>query len=141
MLLISTHFELIFISSYFINSIFSPAEEERIRVMKEMKELLQRSHTLQATANSDVLMDECELLNEYEEGHSVVSNTGLGVQPKKKSSHEIVEMAYDGYTPKRIRDGEFGEQLFLNKYGSHFHLLTKLLSFAILLNLCNSFYR
>lgn len=26
---------------------------------------------------------------------------------KEKGSHELVEMAYDGKTPKRIRDGQF----------------------------------
>lgn len=31
---------------------------------------------------------------------------------KEKTSHELVEMAFDGKTPKRIRDGQFGESFF-----------------------------
>lgn len=118
----------------FIHSVFSPVEEERIQVMKEMEELLRQPH-VQATADNDVLMDECELLDQYEERLSVNSNTGNNVKTKKKSSHELVEMAHDGDTPKRIRDGEFGKQIYVT------HLSTKLFSiYEYVVILFASFY-
>jgi hypothetical protein len=72
------------------------------------------------------LMDECELFDEYEERLfrriSEINNNEdddvTGVESvwdflnrkdggREKSSHELVEMSFDGMTPKRIRDGQF----------------------------------
>jgi len=105
------------------HGIFSPAEEEHVQLLMEM-ERLQASADASAAANSNspLLMDECELFEEYEDrlSHQVSSysddneNDMLGeerawefLKRKEKSSHELVEMAFDGKTPRRIRDGEF----------------------------------
>jgi len=98
---------------------FSPAEEERVSTMLEMERL--RAETTMVTTNDDpMLMDECELFDDYEErlfhrvSHDDNDDDTLGAEGawdflarKEKSSHESVEMARDGKTPKRIRDGKF----------------------------------
>jgi hypothetical protein len=88
-------------------SIFSPAEEERVRLIKEMEEKHQSSVTLTAPDNN-MMMDECELYDDYEDHLSRKSDGEYGVKREEKSSHKLVEMSLDGTTPKRIRDGEFG---------------------------------
>ena len=94
---------------------FSPAEEERIKLLKEIT--YSSSFT---TNNSDLLMDECELFDEYEDrlAHQTYSDDnekdmfgverdwGL-VEKREKGSHKLVEMTMDGQVPKRIRDGQF----------------------------------
>ena len=100
---------------------FSPAEEERVQLLKEMESLVSTSTT--ASGKTDLLMDECELFDEYEHrlAHQTYSdeneNDMLGVKrdwdlvrKREKSSHELVEMTTTGRTkevPKRIRDGQF----------------------------------
>ena len=94
---------------------FSPAEEERIKLLKEIT--YSSSFT---TNNSDLLMDECELFEEYEDrlARQTYSddneNDMLGVErdwglveKKEKGSHKLVEMTTNGQVPKRIRDGQF----------------------------------
>jgi hypothetical protein len=61
-------------------------------------------------------MDECELYDAYEDRLSNIhfldgdESGPLSdfLQKKDKSSHELVDMSFDGETPKRLRDGEFG---------------------------------
>eukprot|EP00986_Skeletonema_menzelii_P013294 scaffold7621_cov152-Skeletonema_menzelii.AAC.7 len=101
------------------HGIFSPAEEERVQLLKEMESLVS---TATASGESDLLMDECELFDEYEHrlAHQTYSdeneNDMLGVnrdwdlvRKREKSSHELVEMTAHGQVsvPKRIRDGQF----------------------------------
>ena len=104
------------------HEIFSPAEEERVKLLLEM-ERLQATATATKTAgkHSQLLMDECELFEDYEDrlSHQTYSddneNDVMGAEhawdflkeKKEKGSHEMVEMAFDGKTPKRIRDGQF----------------------------------
>lgn len=76
--------------------------------MKEMEEL-QQSAAMKAASSNDIVFDECELLENYEDMLSEKSNGEYGIKRDEKSSHELVEMAYDGETPKRIRDGKFGK--------------------------------
>jgi hypothetical protein len=76
--------------------------------MKEMEEL-QHSTTTNVASSNDIVFDECELLDDYEDMLSEKSHGEYGIQRDEKSSHELVEMAYDGETPKRIRDGKFGK--------------------------------
>ena len=70
-------------------------------------------------------MDECEILewsssytntddNDYKSIHSTPRHSSSSsmegaTTDTKKSSHEYVELCSDNKTPKRIRDGEFGE--------------------------------
>ena len=104
------------------HDIFSPAEEEQVELLKEMERLQSSIVTnTKGMKNEESLMDECELFDEYTDrlSHSVSSIDNeidmLGVeydfigdiQKKEKSSHELVEMATDGKTPLRIRDGDF----------------------------------
>mmetsp|Transcript_64 Transcript_64/g.98 ORF Transcript_64/g.98 Transcript_64/m.98 type:complete len:651 (-) Transcript_64:112-2064(-) len=99
------------------HGIFSPAEEERVQLLKEMESLVSTATT---SDKSDLLMDECELFDEYEHrlAHQTYSdeneNDMLGVKrdwdavhKREKSSHELVEMTADGQVPKRVRDGQF----------------------------------
>ena len=103
------------------HGIFSPAEEERVQQLLEL-EKLQASLTTTSMGgkNSQPLMDECVLFDDYADrlSHQSYSDENdsdmLGVEQawdflkerKEKSSYKLVEMAYDGKTPKRIRDGE-----------------------------------
>lgn len=104
------------------HGIFSPAEEERVAALLEMERL--RAKYASSGAGDDgsqLLMDECELFDDYKDrlsyriSHSDDSDDGmLGTEGgwdflarKEKSSHESVEMASDGTTPRRIRDGKF----------------------------------
>jgi len=104
------------------HGIFSPAEEEHVALLIEMEKLQATATAAAASSkNSQLLMDECELFEDYEDrlSHSLEfsddnQNDILGeerawefLKRKEKSSHELVEMAFDGKTPKRIRDGEF----------------------------------
>lgn len=96
---------------------FSPAEEERIKLLEEIT----YSSSSFTPNNSDLLMDECELFDEYEDRLArqtyysddnendmigVERNWGL-VEKSEKGSHKLVEMTTDGQVPKRIRDGQF----------------------------------
>ena len=60
-----------------------------------------------STFSEEMLMDECELLDEYDNRLSANDNSYYD-RKNEKSSHELVEMASDGVTAKRMRDGEFG---------------------------------
>ena len=96
---------------------FSPAEEERIKLLEEIT----YSSSSFTPNNSDLLMDECELFDEYEDRLArqtyysddnendmigVERDWGL-VEKREKGSHKLVEMTTDGQVPKRIRDGQF----------------------------------
>lgn len=98
------------------HGIFSPVELERIKLLEEIT-----SHVFTVTTSkSEMLVDECELFDEYEErlAHQTYSdqndNDLVGVKRdwdlldrRQKGSHELVEMTTDGQVPKRIRDGQF----------------------------------
>ena len=102
------------------HEIFSPAEQERVQMLLEMERLKATFATTDSN-NSELLVDECELFEEYEDrlSHQTYSdeneNDIVGVdrsswdklQKREKSSHEFVEMASDGENPLRIRDGQF----------------------------------
>ena len=60
-----------------------------------------------STFSEEMFMDECELLDEYDNRLSANDNNYYD-RKNEKSSHELVEMASDGVTAKRMRDGEFG---------------------------------
>ena len=76
-------------------------------------------------------MDECEILEWKNDEHSTPressnSNMNGATYDIKKSSHELVEFSSDGKTPKRLRDGDFGEFqcfsfaiIFVNTYWFH----------------------
>ncbi len=78
---------------------------------------LGRSSAVSIASRSDMIMDECELYDAYEDRLSNIdfldgNESGPRVdflQKKERSSHELVEMSFDGETPKRLRDGEFGK--------------------------------
>ena len=106
------------------HEIFSPAEQERVATLLEMERLQAENAaaaTLSSAGDANLLMDECELFDDYGErlAHSMahsddndddVMGTEDGwdfLKRKEKSSHASVEMASDGVTPKRIRDGKF----------------------------------
>lgn len=59
--------------------------------------------------DENILLDECELMDDYEDMLSKHSDGEYGVKKSDKNSHEFIEMARDGVTPKRMRDGEFGK--------------------------------
>lgn len=73
-------------------------------------------------SDSELLMDECLLLDDYEDRLHHREYTDRNDDDryafdrlpakKEKSSHELVEMTADGETPKRIRDGQFGKFSF-----------------------------
>ncbi|KAL7538128.1 hypothetical protein ACHAXR_008311 [Thalassiosira sp. AJA248-18] len=102
------------------HEMFSPAEEERVQQLLEMERLQATLDTRAPDKNGQLMMDECVLFDEYEDRLSQQTYSGdndndiLGeerawefLERKEKSSHKLVEMAFDGKTPKRIRDGEF----------------------------------
>lgn len=102
------------------HGIFSPAEDERVEALKELENRLQDpvSRVGQSeSAASNMFMDECELIDDYEDRILVrsyseyddeVDTTMLGAEARKtKSSFDLVEMTADGSVPLRIRDDSF----------------------------------
>ncbi len=106
------------------HEIFSPAEQERVATLLEMERLQVENAaaaTLSSAGDANLLMDKCELFDDYgerlahsmahsDDNHDDVMGTEDGLdflKRKEKSSHASVEMASDGVTPKRIRDGKF----------------------------------
>ena len=74
-----------------------------------MKRMEKQEATV-STFSEEMLMDECELLDEYE--NRLSANDSNNYERKnEKGSHELVEMASDEVTSKRMRDGEFGEYI------------------------------
>ena len=108
------------------HGIFSPAEQERVR---QLLALEQRAAEVRAAstavaakkAGAPLFVDECVLFDDYVErlSHERASRNGgddalatedgwdFLARRKGESSHEAVEMASDGETPLRIRDGQF----------------------------------
>ena len=87
----------------------SPAEAQRSLLEEKMREKYGDGVVPQTSSISN-LMDECEIIEMSEMDHT---NSGYGSEDdyksETKSSYEKVELALDGTTPKRIRDGDFGE--------------------------------
>ncbi len=67
-------------------------------------------------------MDECEIVEWLEDSKASSFTTRTtesidnGDNRRKKSSHEIVELASDNKTPLRMRDGDFGKIHVANSY-------------------------
>jgi len=108
------------------HDIYSPAENEHIKMIKDMEQLqLSISSNAAKIDHQNLLMDECLLFDEYTDrlsnSISTISDNEsdmIGIEQsyneymneekkKEKSSHQLVEFAYDGKTTKWIRDGEF----------------------------------
>lgn len=99
------------------HGIFSPAEEERLALLKDLESLLSSYSSGGKVSDPELLMDECLLFDDYEDRlhHREYTDRkddnryafDLLPAKKEKSSHELVEMTADGETPKRIRDGQF----------------------------------
>lgn len=85
------------------HGIVSPVEFERALLVQELEG--QAHLDLSMGDSSSLVMDECEIL---EEGGHVA---GTRKSHKAKSSHELVELAYDNETPLYMKDGEFGTSL------------------------------
>lgn len=85
----------------------SPAEAQRSLLEEKMREKYGDGVVPQTSSISN-LMDECEIIEMSEMDHT---NSGYGSEDdyksETKSSYEKVELALDGTTPKRIRDGDF----------------------------------
>jgi hypothetical protein len=101
------------------HDVFSPAEEEQVRMLLDL-ERAAAERSAGATARgptSQLFVDECLLFDDYadrlagegEDDDKLGSEDGWDflARKKEKSSHQGVEMAFDGKTPKRIRDGQF----------------------------------
>jgi len=76
--------------------------QEKIDAEFDMKEKKVR-------ADTNNFMDECEILEWGDNEHSSPRPSS-----RNKSSHELVEMCTDNKTPKRLRDGDFSENLCLS---------------------------
>ena len=91
------------------HGIVSPAEreyklkEEAIKAKLEKRAYRKSNH---------MLMDECEILDWGTE-KKIPRNKRKkrsAQDDRERSSHELVDIASDGKTPKRLRDGSFGEK-------------------------------
>mmetsp|Transcript_30335 Transcript_30335/g.63175 ORF Transcript_30335/g.63175 Transcript_30335/m.63175 type:complete len:782 (+) Transcript_30335:68-2413(+) len=99
------------------HGIFSPAEEERLALLKELESLVSSYSSREPVSDPELLMDECLLFDDYEDRlhHREYTDRNDDGRyafdrlpaKKEKSSYELVEMTTDGETPKRIRDGQF----------------------------------
>lgn len=97
------------------HGILAPIEVERQRLADDIRKeygAASKEETKAKGKHIDTLMDECEIL-EWIEGTKVssfVSGSDGADEPdgkRKKSSYEMVELASDGETPLRMKDGEF----------------------------------
>ena len=90
-----------------------------MQLLMDMENIASASTTNAHSTAQQLLMDECELFDEYEDrlsrrsyydddGNDMTRGKHIAMK-REKSSHELVEMAFDGKTPKRLRDGKFGE--------------------------------
>jgi len=102
------------------HGIFSPAEEERVEALRNLEHKLlepaSSSRIRQSESAANMFMDECELIDDYEDRLLMRSYTEYDnevdtlVDPearKTKSSYDLVEMTSDGSVPLRIRDDSF----------------------------------
>jgi len=107
------------------HDVFSPAENEHIQMVHELQSSI--SSNAAKIDHQNLLMDECLLFDEYTDrlSNSISSindineSDMIGIEQsyneymneekkkKEKSSHQLVEFAYDGKTTKWVRDGEF----------------------------------
>jgi ferredoxin len=86
-----------------------PIVEERESLQKKLDE---EYGIRKDNSRSIQMMDECEILEWKNDEHSTprASSTSRmkgATSTMKKSSHELVELASDGKTPGRLRDGDF----------------------------------
>uniref|UniRef100_A0A7S4N167 Uncharacterized protein n=1 Tax=Odontella aurita TaxID=265563 RepID=A0A7S4N167_9STRA len=94
------------------HGISSPVEMKR---EKEETEIEQKYGKRASTADAgQTIMDECEILgwdeHDYSSTYFNIEDEGNDLATsKKKGSHVNVELSSDSMTPKRIRDGQFGE--------------------------------
>jgi hypothetical protein len=91
------------------HGIQSPVETMRAELLELMEDKLMtatsvsgQEHSSITFAGMDILMDECEILEE-----GVVEDL-LGRSRKPKSSYQMVELVSDNQTPVWVKDGEFG---------------------------------
>jgi hypothetical protein len=100
------------------HGILAPVEEERLALAEKIRNETQPISTMSGatvttTSASMDIVDECEILEwnggslpeEHAASHKRRSSKGM-------SSNKLLEMADDGKTPLRMRDGEFGELQF-----------------------------
>ncbi|KAG7346760.1 4Fe-4S single cluster domain of ferredoxin I [Nitzschia inconspicua] len=99
------------------HGILSPVEEERLMLQNKIR-MENQAGTLASTgvpsSNADIV-DECEILEwnggSVPEGNAVLlsdrEKSSKRRSSKGLSSHKLLEMARDGNTPLRMRDGEF----------------------------------
>ena len=100
------------------HGIFSPAEKERVEALRELDDKLRdpASRIRRSESATNLFVDECELIDEYEDRLLVRSyseyedavDTLVHAEARKtKSSFALVEMTSDGAFPLRIRDDAF----------------------------------
>lgn len=97
------------------HGILAPVEVERQRLADDIRAEFGAASNEETKANGkhiDTLMDECEIVEWIEDSKasSFVSDSEGNSEPgrkRKKSSYEMVELASDGKTPLRMKDGEF----------------------------------
>jgi len=87
-------------NDFYSHGIISPSEAMHCSLetamMEKMSQIIDEKNGQHSFHDLDI-MDECEILDWGEDGQE-------GVMP---SSHELVELASDNKTPKRIREGKF----------------------------------
>lgn len=126
------------------HGILSPVEEERLvlaeKIRKENEIATMGGAVSVTSGRSDTdIVDECEIL-EWNGGslpkENAASSSSENEASKKRrsskglSSHKLLEMADDGQTPLRMRDGEFGKcwrQVFLPNIVSVLNVFARLL--------------
>jgi ferredoxin len=84
------------------HDIVSPVEQERVALLQKMKEKYEESFS---HVTDETLLDECEIIDDKVASWEETSQGQW--RQTGKSSHELVELAYDGKTPLRLKDGEF----------------------------------
>jgi hypothetical protein len=108
------------------HGILAPVEEERLALAEKLRNdnevstTIMGGATITTTGGSTDIVDECEIL-EWNGGSLPGENAALSETEKSNkrrsskglSSHKLLELADDGKTPLRMRDGEFGEWSFL----------------------------
>ncbi len=93
------------------HGIHSPNEVEWNRKKREIETFSPAQDNNSKSGNNiPLLHDECEILELHKDTispHWTVDSKGA--KNLRRSSHQLVELCTDNTTPKRIRDGQFGE--------------------------------
>ena len=94
------------------HGILTPVEEEYRKKEEEIEARIGHKQDDSKNAqNANMLIDECEILDWGGESETYQKSKSRKKKKVGSSSHENIDLASDGKTPSRLRDGSFGKSM------------------------------